>query len=199
MMGEFDTTKYLKRVIVVSWIALVLCFAIKLLGGDIFDIVCKNKNFIAVCNYADTHLWAEYCLCALYCFISLYFYTLAVIKRIRYKKWELCVLIITVLGGTAIKVWSATYGWFFDIWQMFILQAIFMYKTPKQWYRILIGAVLLIIFQMASMYIKDASFDDIYNNSVIGAIFMIDVWFMLMLYYGYSNVLNLKKERKKNE
>ena len=49
------------------------------------------------------------------------------------------------------------------------------------------------------MYIKDASFDDIYNNSVIGAIFMIDVWFMLMLYYGYSNVLNLKKERKKNE
>ena len=89
-MDKIDTAKYLQRVITVSWIALIVCFIIKLFGGNLFEIVCTNENFIKVCKYADTHLWAYYSIGAVYCFISLYFFILAILQRTKYKKWELC-------------------------------------------------------------------------------------------------------------
>ena len=105
-MEKLDKTKYLKRVIIVCWIALAICFGIKLFGGNLFEIMCNNENFIKVCEYADNHFWAYYLINALYCFVSLYFFTLAICGKKSFRKWELLVVIATVIVGTLVKYFN---------------------------------------------------------------------------------------------
>lgn len=196
-MDKIDTEKYLQRVITVSWIALIVCFIIKLFGGNLFEIVCTNENFIKVCKYADTHLWAYYSIGAVYCFISLYFFILAILQRTKYKKWELCVLIATVLIGSAIKIWNSTIGLVFDIWQGIIMPFVFSKFKIKSIIPIIIGNILLIAFQSISVVIRSINYSILTNNgTLINAIFSIDVIFMVVLYCAYSNIIKQKKEIK---
>lgn len=46
--------KTLKRAIIVCWVLLAICFVVKICGGNFFNIICNNKNFIKFCNYCDT-------------------------------------------------------------------------------------------------------------------------------------------------
>ena len=187
-MNKLDKANYLKRVIIVSWIALALCFVIKIFGGNLFEIACANENFIAVCDYADNHLWAEYLISAVYCLISLYFYCLAIMQEVKYKPWQLAMLIATVLVGTAIKMSSVVGGWIFDIWQSIIIHIIFLNNQYKKYYRIIVAIILLLLFQLVSMATKNIKLGMITENGVlISAIFSIDVFIMLILYYAYSN------------
>lgn len=196
-MDKIDTAKYLQRVITVSWIALIVCFIIKLFGGNLFEIVCTNENFIKVCKYADTHLWAYYFIGAVYCFISLYFFILAILQRTKYKKWEFCMLIATVLIGSAIKIWNNTIGLVFDVWQFIILPFIFFKGNIKCILRIIIANILLIAFQSISVIIKNIDYAVLTNNgTLINSIFSIDVILMVILYFAYSNILKNKKDKK---
>ena len=47
----------LKRMIIVCWILLAICFGIKLFGGNFFNIICTNEKFIEVCNFIDNTAW----------------------------------------------------------------------------------------------------------------------------------------------
>lgn len=197
MEQKLDKKKYLQRVIIVSWIALIICFVIKLFGGNLFEIVCTNETFIAICDYADTHLWANYLISALYCFISLYFFTLAIMQKTKYKAWQLIILILTVLGGTALKIWNSTYGLYFDIWQFIIMPAIFLSKQFKKYLNIIIANVSLIVFQLISMYVKDIEIGTILGDSVlVGTIYSIDILLMVILYFAYVNIISKDNNHK---
>lgn len=196
MEQKLDKKKYLQRVIIVSWIALIICFVIKLFGGNLFEIACTNETFIAICDYADTHLWANYLISALYCFISLYFFTLAIMQKTKYKAWQLIILILTVLGGTALKIWNSTYGLYFDIWQVIIMPIIFLNKEFKKYLNIVIANILLFGFQIISMYTKDIEFGVLGDSILVGTIYSIDVFIMIVLYFAYANVINNKDKDK---
>lgn len=196
MEQKLDKKKYLQRVIIVSWIALIICFVIKLFGGNLFEIACTNETFIAICDYADTHLWANYLISALYCFISLYFFTLAIMQKTKYKAWQLIILILTVLGGTALKIWNSTYGIYFDIWQVIIMPIIFLNKEFKKYLNIVIANILLFGFQIISMYTKDIEFGVLGDSILVGTIYSIDVFIMIVLYFAYANVINNKDKDK---
>lgn len=199
MTDKIDEVKYLKRMIIGAWVALLICFAIKMLGGNFFEIICKNETFVAICAYKDTHLWLDYIMSGAYCFVSLYFYSLAILQRSKYKIWELILVIITVLGGTAIKIWSYEYGWLFDIWQIGLLPMILLGKKWKEYWKILLAFALLLVFQVVSMITKGATPEEIYNNSIIGMLYSFDVLIMTLLYYGYANLIKSKKGVKDNE
>lgn len=195
-MDKIDKVKYLKRVIIICWVALAVCFCIKLFGGNLFEIMCENENFIAICNYADSHLWANYAISLIFCFLQLYFYGLAIVQRTKYKKWELVVLSITVVIGTLVKILSAKFGFVFDIWQLVLFPAVLIGKNFKKYWRVLLANILLMAFQLISMYIK--SIDDIIlgKSVLVGTIFSIDIFIMLILYYAYSNIISTKGENK---
>lgn len=188
-MDKIDKVKYLKRVIIICWVALAICFCIKLFGGNLFEIMCENENFIAICNYADSHLWAYYLIGALQCFISLYFFTLAILQRTKYKKWELILLIITVLVGSAVKMLSSTFGFIFDIWQGILFPMLLIGKQFKQYWKIGLANILLMAFQLLSMFIKNINSIILGESVLIGTIFSIDIWLMLILYFCYSNII----------
>lgn len=201
MDKKLNKKKYLQRVIIVSWIGLAICFVIKLFGGNFFEIVCTNETFIKICNYADKNLWLNYTISVIYCFISLYFFTLAILQKTKYKLWELFLIIITSFIGTAIKVfWTANAGLIFDMWQFIIMPIVFLKKDFKKYINIVIANVLLVAFQVVSLYIKNIDFGILGDSILTGTIFSIDVLLMILLYFAYSNILkndnNNDKENK---
>ena len=46
----------LKRAIILCWILLIICFIIKLCGGNYFNIMCNNENFIRFCNFIENSI-----------------------------------------------------------------------------------------------------------------------------------------------
>lgn len=194
-MEKLDKERYLKRVIVVCWIALGICFGIKLFGGNLFEIMCENENFIKVCEYADNHFWATYVIYLVYGYVTLYFLTLAMIGEWKYSKVQLVVFTITTILAVYVKLLSTTTGLVFDIWQGIIMPIIFVWKKKKRIPYIFLANGLLIIFQLMSMFAKNISIGIITNNGVlITTIYSIDVALMIFLYYFYANII--RKENK---
>lgn len=195
-MKKLDKERYLKRVIVVCWIALAICFGIKLFGGNLFEIMCENENFIKVCNYADNHWWANYLLYVPYSFVSLYLFVLAIMQKTKLTKVQLVFVISTVVLGTAIKLINSYVGFVFDIWQGFIMPSLFTIKTPKKHWNVLIGNALLMAFQLISMYIKNIPTAILTSQGVlISMIYSLDVLLMLALYFGYMNVIGERRKK----
>lgn len=193
---KLDKVKYLKRVIAISWLALLMCCIIKIFGGNFFVIMCENERFIAVCEYADTHFWANYLISCLYCFVSLYFFTLAILQETKFTNKQLIVVIATVLVGSLVKIISITWGWIFDIWQMGLMPILFLGKNYKSYLRVVFAVVLLLIFQVVSMMTKDIRISTLGSKLLIDIIFSIDVLLMEILYFSYANLS--KKEDNKN-
>ena len=196
-MEKLDKERYLKRVIVVCWIALAICFGIKLFGGNLFEIMCENENFIKVCEYADNHFWAYYLVNVINALVLLFIFVMAVCQRIRLNKIETISIILTVLCGTLIKYFSSTFGLIFDFWQMFFMPALFTLKTPKKHWNILIGNILLVCFQFISLIVRNLGVKILTGESVlITLIFSIDIFLMSILYCAYSIIISKKGENK---
>jgi hypothetical protein len=194
-MEKLDKERYLKRVIVVCWIALALCFGIKLFGGNLFEIMCSNENFIKVCEYADNHLWAYYLLALSYAYLTNCFAILAMCGKWKFSKIEFTIYSITTVVGCGVKLFSPLLGVIFDIWNIVIMPCTFTLKTPKRHIWVLVGNILLIAFQMISLFVKNLSFEIVTNNGLlIGIIYSIDVALMTLLYYLYTNFLVQRKE-----
>ena len=186
-MEKLDKERYLKRVIVVCWIALAICFGIKLFGGNLFEIMCENENFIKVCEYADNHWWAYYTISTIYCLVSNYFFILAMCGEWKFKKPHNVIFILTIVIVCFVKTFSNILGLLLDIWQLIIMPCIFTIKDTKRHWVILIGNILLFGFQAISMLTKNLSFGIVTNNGLlISLIYSIDI--MLML-YAMSNPL----------
>ena len=187
-MRNLDTKAYLKRV------ALAVCFVIKLFGGNLFEIVCNNQTFAKICKYADEHMWATYLIYIPYSFISLYFFVLAIMQKTRYTKLQFYICLATVLVGTAIKLISPIVGFVFDFWQFVIMPAIFTLDKRKKHWNILIANILLIVFQLVSMFVKNIDFGILTTEgALISIMFSLDVRLMLILYFAYSNLLQRKE------
>lgn len=194
-MEKLDKERYLKRVIVVCWIALAICFGIKLFGGNLFEIMCENENFIKVCEYADNHFWAYYLINALYCFVSLYFFTLAICGKKSFRRWELLLVIATVIVGTLVKYFNQYIGLAFDVWQGIIMPCVFTMRTPKKHIYVIPANIMLFVFQSVSMFVKNVDFGVLTDKGLlVSVIYSIDVLLMILLYFGYSNVI---EERRK--
>ena len=117
-------------------------------------------------------------------------------QKTKYKAWQLIILILTVLGGTALKIWNSTYGLYFDIWQVILMPIIFLNKEFKKWLNVIIANILLFGFQIISMYTKNIEFGVLGDSILVGAIYSIDVLIMLILYFAYANVINNKDKDK---
>ena len=195
-MEKLDKAKYLNRVIIASWIGLALCFVIKIFGGNLFEVACANENFIAVCDYADTHYWANYLINCVHCFISLYFFSLAIIGEYKFKRWQLIIVVLTVLVGTYLKLLNSAIGTIFDIWQVILMPCLFLYNNWKRLWLVPLANILLIVFQLISMLTKNLAITIVLSNGLlIGIIYSIDVTLMMFLYYLYSNIIKQKRRK----
>lgn len=194
-MEKLNKERYLRRVIVVCWIALAICFGIKLFGGNLFEIMCSNENFIKVCEYAENNFWAYYLLNGIYCFVSLHFLILAMIGRWKFTRNQFIVFISTLTVGLFVKSINPIISFIYDFWQGILMPIVFIGKDRKRIWFVFAGNALLIIFQMVSMFVKNIGIGILINNGlVVSWIFCVDVLIMILLYYFYSNLLKRKEE-----
>ena len=196
-MKNLDTTKILKRIIIVSWVALIVCFLVKLLGGNIFEIVCSNERFIAICNYADNHLWLYCIMVSLHSVIVSYFIVCAMCGKLHLNTWQTIVLMVGNVAGSCIKSFGFNMiGLVFDLFNAIIFPCICTLKLPKRHWFVLMGNGLLLVFQVISMVTKNFGLNIItVNGLLISIIFSIDVSIMSILYYLYSYLLTKKGKR----
>lgn len=189
-----DKARLLRRVIIISWITLALCFVVKIFGGNFFEIMCKNQNYKALCEYADSHFWCKYLIAILSSMFCHSLYVLSILQKFKFSLKEFLFTFISILISCLLKLINQTIGAFFDIWIGFGLPFVLLSKDfKKKWWHVFIAYAFSFVFQLISLLVKNLSIGIIDDSTFISLIYMIDVYIMCILYYLYRNY---QKENK---
>lgn len=190
-----DKARLLRRVIVISWVSLGLCFLIKIFGGNFFEIVCDNAKYKAICEYADSHLWLKYTLGVISSLFCEVLYLLAILQEYRLGKKRFLITVASVLAVCLVKLFNNKIGAIGDIWIFFVLPYIFIGKKfKKMWWQVPVAYALTFSFQLLSLLVKNLSIGIVDESTFISLIYMIDVYIMCFLYYLYRNYQKEKKD-----
>ena len=177
----------LKRAIISCWILLAICFFIKIFGGNFFNIVCRNENFIKICKFIDDNIYllTSFVFYMVTNCIYLYSFTKA-------TKISTFIILISLPICFLMKYINMTMGIIFDILVIeILLPVIFMlkekHKPKKIVIKVLIAFMLINLFQVISMFVKNLGlFKVLYETSLVSIIYSIDYIIMLTLHLLYS-------------
>ena len=190
---EFYNDKY-GMLITLSWILLAICLVIKLLGGNWFELSTDNERFIAICTFVDEHQWLKMILaCGIY--IGTGYPVLCIIlneQRLSLKENLIFIPLMVI---------KSILGWYI-LWLAYILDIFIIILIPlvlrkfKNWKIVILGNVLVFLFQLILIIIRNLSgglnsFDTFIEQSII----QIDYFLMIILFYLYV----FKRKRKEDK
>ena len=181
--AEYD--KVIKRSIILCWIALALCFIVKICGGNFFAIAVENERFIAVCEYIDTHLWLSILVRLGNYLLVFNLYFCIALKQLKLNRKQVIILEPIFIITFIIKTLNVLLGNILETVVMIIIPIILSVK----WYKSLIYIVIYNLFGFVSVFVKNIGNYYVPEYSLIGLIFSIDIYFMLILFmlYNYEN------------
>lgn len=188
-----DKARLLRRVIVISWITLALCFVVKIFGGNFFEIMSDNPKYKALCEYADSHLWLKFVIGFLSSILCQSLYVLAILQKYKFSKFEFITTFASVFLSCLIKLYSQTFGIVLDIWTFILMPMVFLKTNWKKYFDVIIAELFVWAFQLLSLITKNLGIVNVGETYFIGLIYMIDLYIMCLLYYLYRN---FKKEQK---
>jgi hypothetical protein len=182
----------MKITIVLCWLSLFSFWAIKLFGGNWFEIMVENENFIKFSNTVQ-NTWLKYLVSLITIFVSYYFMYGAVLQKVALKGKYLAVYLLSALANWAVVNFvpidfvRMIFGY-----TLIIITSICYQKGIKKYFGVL-TVILDFVFSTLSMLTRGIklSFITDYFILLIGSL---DLYIMLGLYFLYSNLLNLKKE-----
>jgi len=188
------TKKTLLIAIILCWIFLFVCFAIKMFGGNWFEIIIKDEKLIYIGNYIDNNNWAKIIIGIISTYISIIFYYLAICSKKKFELLTNSLIGLWVIIATIIKIFTnETVSLILDGIQFLIIPYFLIgYKPRKKHLIIILAFILNLLFQIISLITKNIGIKFITNNILIALIFMIDLYIMLILFWLYS--LYYKKE-----
>lgn len=182
---EFNNNTY-GMLITVSWIVLIICLIIKLFGGNWFELGTDNENFVAFCNYVDNTMWLKMVLaCGIY-LISGYF----ILSVILNKKMTLKLLALFY----PLMITKSILGWYI-LWLAYIIDFFIIVILPlilgkfRNWKRVIVVNVLIILFQFLTMAIRNLSIGTGFNENnyfIVQAIYQVDYYLMIILCFLYN-------------
>lgn len=177
--------RVIKLNIILCWVFLIICFIIKLLGGSFFNVGTENKRFIELCNFIDKYLQIPVQI--LFYFINGWLYFCGCFRIIKPKWKDVIVILSTLTALCVLKQFSLIAGTIVECVAMILIPI--AYKKTK-WYMSILYCALYNIFGFISAFTKNITNLKLSNNTLIGVLFSIDVFFMLSLFMFY----NYKKE-----
>lgn len=181
-----DKARLLKRAIIVSWLSFALCYVSKLFGVD-FLIKTNNKTYITICNFIDGHTWAKYIVGFLSSMICQCLYELAILQEDKLSVKQFILTAVLVALTCAYKILDGRFAILYDCALLIALPIFLLGKSYKRYVYVLIGCAYNIGFQLLSVAIKTLAIKAVDDSTVTSLIYMIDVYFMLLLYYLYRN------------
>ena len=182
-----------KITIVLCWLSLFAFWAIKIFGGNWFEIMVENENFIKFCEYAENS-WIKHFIniCTISIFVFLMFG--AVSQQFYFKGRHLAIIILFIVliwGIRFIPNYFSIHFWFgyFAV----ISYGILVQKGKKKLFGFL-AMILDFAFSAISFLTRNLPIE-LANNFLIGNILLIDMYIMYFLYYMHLNLIRLKKEK----
>lgn len=177
--------------IVICWISLFAFWAIKLFGGNFFEVVVENKNFI---KFSETvqNSWLKYLVSFITIALSNYMTLGAVCQKFYFKGKQSIVIWFSIITMWVVanfieidflKMW---YGYILT----FLIPLFYQIKYKK-----LLGLLAVVFdlgFSIISMLVRNIPLV-VSSNYMISMIMSIDIYIMICLYYLYSNLINMKR------
>lgn len=185
----------LKRSIIICWVLLAICFVIKLFGGNFFEIMCTNEKFIKICEFIDSS-YLFYVIQFIVSMLSM----VIIMLSIDTKASKLSVIIKIVL---CFMLWCVKHLQSIGIinislYVIDVIDFVFIYfvsmilyekgtKKRTRFLKPLLFVVLLFIFTLISAIVKNIGLSGVLPNySLIGLIYMIDYYIMIVLLFLYE-------------
>lgn len=183
----------LKTLIITSWSVLILCLIIKLFGGNWFELASNNKNFIQICNYVDNKISIKIILACIFQLLSGYLVISISMNKTKFKCYEI-ITFGTLLIARSILGWYVS--WCTIIFDILVLLALPMIMTKKV-LRPIICFLLLNVYQIISLLIRNFGFNNFNDNSTLLSLIMqVDYYVMLLITWLYNIQQNKRKENK---
>lgn len=181
-----------KITIIICWVSLIGFWLLKIFGGNFFEIMVKNENFLKFSDLLQ-NTWLKYLVSFVTIFIYNYLIFGAVSQNFYFKGYKLVYVLLSIL-----MMWLIANFVNIDFIKMYtgyILIIIFSLITQTKWKKLLgfSPIVIELIFSILSMMTRNIDLV-VTNNYLVASIMMIDLYIMAGLYYLYSNFLKLRKE-----
>lgn len=184
----------LKRMIILCWVILGMCFVVKLFGGNFFNIMCKDERFIKFCDYVQNS-FLYYVVSFITSALVHYLIWSLIFDRTKFTKSQSIILIIVFITTFVIQSIMYYFGFSNYIIIMSLIRYIIVPLILKcSWKRILVVNILDIVFQLISMITKNVDILNFDTNVLIALIFMIDYYIMFILTWLYNNSIRLRRE-----
>ena len=190
------TRKSFRTLIIMCWVVLLVCVVIKLFGGNWFEFATDNARFIEFCEMVEYTKWLKM---TLYCIIAVIttYPVICVILNKKYLNKKETLIFVPLIITKSLTSWYVP-------WLPYILDSLCVIVLPllltrfKCWKRVIIGNVLVLVFQLITFVIRNLSINFVYNNAVLEILlYQIDYYVMIALFYLYNSYINFKKKEGK--
>jgi hypothetical protein len=180
-----------KITIVLCWLSLFSFWAIKIFGGNWFEIIVENENFIKFSDKVQ-NTWLKYLVSFITIFVSYYLMFGAVAQNIRLKGSKLVFYILSALL-TWVTV-NFVNIFLFEMFSGYVLIFIFGFVYQDKFKKMfgVLAIILDFLFSTISMLVRSIELSMI-TDYLILLIGCIDFYIMYGLYFLYANLSNLKK------
>jgi hypothetical protein len=180
-----------KITIVLCWLSLFSFWAIKIFGGNWFEIIVENENFIRFSDKVQ-NTWLKYLVSFITIFVSYYLMFGAVAQNIRLKGSKLVFYI-----SSALLTWVTVNFvniFLFEMFSGYVLIFIFGFIYQEKFKKMfgVLAIILDFLFSTISMLVRSIELSMI-TDYLILLIGCIDFYIMYGLYFLYANLSNLKK------
>ena len=179
---EFTNDTY-GMLIFVSWIVLIACLIIKIFGGNWFELETENSKFIQFCIYVDNTMWLKMLLACIISLISGYISLCVMLNEKRLSLKNVLIFIPLMIIKSIISWYSSVISFVLDIFIMLGLTTI----RNKSFKRSILCFVMITLFQLITLFFRNISGNFTLENSfLIQALYQIDYYLMLLLFYLYN-------------
>ena len=185
----------IKRAIVLCWIMLVACFAIKLFGGNWFEVACTNEHFSMICGFVDERLALQNAIALILYVLSTTIIMLSSARAPSPTKKQLAFLVVCVSSIWALQYLSLTakavVEMSFFLFCPFLLNLVVEKRaiTKRAFFvEILFGAIGIALtwaFQLLSLITRNFGVSFVGDETLVALILMVDYYIMIVLYYLY--------------
>ena len=195
--------KPIKRTIILCWVMLVICFIIKLFGGNWFEIICTNEHFIQVCDFIE-HNRFVYLLCSVLIYtIPTVFAILAMSLIPHPNKVQITITSFSLIIVCLSQIISMNLKSIleFVVFVTLPIMLNFLKNTKKSikiaikkyWYCGFVGYLIIFAFQILSLITKNIGIKITSDSVLTTFILLIDYYIMLCLYYLYIKLYKGEK------
>ena len=177
--------------IILCWLSLFSFWALKIFGGNFFEIMVENENFLKFSNFVGNS-WLRYLSSFITIFIAQFFIIGAICQRFYFKGKSSIFITICILS-----IWIVADFVNVDIIKMFYgyIVLIFIGAIYNKGKKRMLGILAIIfefVFSTLCMITKNLQLS-IIDDYLIYFIGSIDLYIMYSLYYLYSNLIRMRK------